>query len=170
MKELVFAGGAFVVAGSFPVEDRHSKNKPLMSLLENFIPLGNIFFSITIICFGIDHFLYAEGISTLVPNWIPVHIFWTYFAGAALVISGIAIILKVQLKINAILLALMIFLWLIVLHIPRAFDDPYSRKGNEVSSVFEAFGFSGIAYLIAVGYSKREVTKPVFPGKIELVE
>ncbi|HEY2584090.1 MAG TPA: hypothetical protein VGI43_19940 [Mucilaginibacter sp.] len=170
MKELVFAGGAFVVAGSFPEEEKYSKKEFLMSLLEKFIPLGSIFFCATIICFGIDHFLYAEGISTLVPNWIPGHVFWTYFAGAALVSSGIAIIWRIQLKISAFLLALMIFLWLIILHIPRAIDDPYSLKGNEVSSVFEAFGFSGVAYLIAVGYNKREAVKPAFPGKIELVD
>ena len=157
LKELVFCGGAFVVAGSFPV-DRHVEKKEnfIIIMLEKLIPFGGVFVCITMISFGIDHFLYTDGVSTLVPNWIPWHIFWTYFAGVALIASGIAIILKIQLKRSALLLSLMIFLWLILLHIPRAIADPNSLQGNEVSSVFEAFGFSGLAYLIAYGYSMKD--------------
>jgi uncharacterized membrane protein YphA (DoxX/SURF4 family) len=155
LKELVFCGGAFIVAGSLPAEHRNA----LIKFLEKFIQFGPAFVCITMISFGIDHFFYADGVSTLVPNWIPGHLFWTYFAGVALIGSGITIILKIKLKLSAILLALMIFLWLIVLHIPRAIVDPYSLQGNEVSSVFEAFGFSGIAYLIACGYNNKYTTQ-----------
>jgi hypothetical protein len=33
---------------------------------------------ITVVAFGIVHFLYAEFVKTLVPNSIPGHLFWTY--------------------------------------------------------------------------------------------
>ena len=161
-KELVLAGGGFVVAGSFNAGKENSqKESSLMSFLEKIIPFGSVFMCITMICFGIDHFLYAEGVATLVPAWMPGHMFWTYFAGVALVGSGITIILRIQLKLSALLLALMILIWFFILHIPRAVTDPYSLQGNEVSSVFEAFGFSGIAYLIAYGYHTKRVMKKV---------
>jgi len=161
MKELVFAGGAFVVAGSFLNTDNKPKN--FISMLEMLIPFGPAFFCITMICFGIDHFLYPAFVSTLVPNWIPGHLFWTYFAGAALIASGIGIIFRIKPKLSAMLLAAMIFIWLFVLHIPRAIADPITGQGNEVSSVFEAFGFSGIAYLIALRYQKKEAVRQVSP-------
>lgn len=161
-KELVFAGGGFIVAGSYQVPQHRSV---LIALLEKLIPFGAIFFCITMIAFGADHFLYTRGVSTLVPAWIPGPVFWTCFAGAALILSGITIILKIKLKLSALLLSLMIFLWLLVLHIPRAIADPYGLQGNEVSSVFEAFGFSGLAYLIAYGYQR----KPVFTTNPEAV-
>ncbi len=157
-KELVFSGGAFVIAGSYPVFGK--PESALTGLLEKLIPLGSVFVSITMICFGTDHFLYLSGVAGLVPAWIPWPVFWTEFAGAALILSGIAIILRIQLKLTALLLSLMIFLWLLMLHIPRAIADPYSLQGNEVSSVFEAFGFSGLAYIIAYGYYKRPVFTP----------
>src|SRR5688500_93449 len=79
LKELALSGGAFVFAGLFKeqtMEGRHGSN--LNSGLEKLIPAGRIFFAITMIAFGIDHFLYTGFVATLVPAWIPGHIFWTY--------------------------------------------------------------------------------------------
>ena len=157
LKELALSGGAFVVAGSFPIlRENELQANFITSLLEKIIPLGSVFFSIMLICFGIDHFLLTVWVAALVPNWIPFHVFWTYFAGVALAGSGVAIIFKIKLKLTAILLALMIFLWFILLHIPRGIADPYSLQGNEISSVLESFGFSGVAYLMAYGYHGRK--------------
>jgi uncharacterized membrane protein YphA (DoxX/SURF4 family) len=154
-KELALSGSAFIIAGSFPGSSHHQKKSFIISLLEKMIPLGGVFFSVMMVVFGIDHFLYTAWIGTLVPNWIPGHIFWAYFAGVALIGSGLAIITKVQLKLSAILLGIMLFLWFILLHIPRAIVDPVSLQGNEVSSVLESFGFSGIAILIAYRYQTK---------------
>ena len=101
------------------------------------------------IVFGIDHFLYTEFVATLVPRWIPAPVFWTYFAAVALIGSGVAIILKIKIRLIGILLGIMLFIWFVILHIPRAVADPYVDKGNEVTSVFEALAFSGIAFVIA---------------------
>ena len=71
-KELALAGGAFVMAGSFPGGGVTVQTfSRIVGLLEKVIPFGGIFFSITMISFGIDHLLYTQGVSTLVPSWIP---------------------------------------------------------------------------------------------------
>jgi hypothetical protein len=49
----------------------------------------------------------------------------------------------------------MLFLWLVLLHIPRAIAEPYVAKGNEITSVFEALAFSGIALGIALLQKKK---------------
>jgi uncharacterized membrane protein len=145
-KELTLSGGAFIVAGSLP---RESSASGLIKLLEKLIPLGKYFLAITMVVFGIDHFLYPDFVATLVPNWIPGHLFWTYFAGVALIASGLCIILNIKRQLAAKLLGIMIFIWLIILHIPRAIADPHSGNGNELTSVFEALAFSGIAFILA---------------------
>ena len=154
LKELALAGGAFVIAGTLNEASSGSKTF-VIRLLEKCIPAGRIFFSITMIVFGYDHFLYTAFAAKLVPAWIPGPVFWTYFAGVALIGSGIAIILKIMLKQAALLLGVMIFLWFIFLHIPRAIADPHIEKGNEVTSVFQALAFSGIAFVIAGTAAKR---------------
>ncbi len=112
--------------------------------------MGRIFFGIMMFVFGIDHFLYYQFVETLVPRWIPWPLFWTYFAGIALIGSGISFIFKIKVKLIGILTAIMLFAWFLILHIPRAVLMPSEAdNGNEITSVFQAFAFSGIALLIA---------------------
>ncbi len=154
LKLLAFSGGAFVTAASLP---ENGKLTRIIKVLESGLPAGRFFFAITMVVFGVEHFVYPGFVATLVPGWIPGHLFWTYFAGVALIAAGLAIMLNIRLRQAATLLGLMIFLWLITLHIPRAIADPHTGSGNELTSIFEALGFSAIAFLIAAVYGKNEV-------------
>ena len=149
-KALAFSGSAFVVAGTFPdgVGEIGHRPSSLFGLLEKLIPFGMYPLAIMVIVFGVGHFLYVPFVSSLVPAWIPWHVFWTYFAGTALIASGLGMIFRVKARLAATLLGAMIFTWVIVLHIPRAIADPYGLIGNEWTSVFEALAFSGIAFIL----------------------
>jgi uncharacterized membrane protein len=149
-KELALSAGAFIIAGCFPRENENS----LISFLSKLIPFGTILFSITIISFGIDHFLYAKDVADYIPSWIPNHIFWAYFAGAALFSSGVGILLKIKQRLSATLLGTMVFIWFIILHIPKAVSSPSTDMGGEVTSAFLALAYSGIAFVIA-GAAKK---------------
>jgi len=151
---LALAGMAFVVAGSFQ-ESEPGERTPALRPLERMIPFGRYFFCTTIVAFGICHFLYARPIATLVPAWIPWHRFWTYFAGSCLIGSGTAIILKIKLRLSGSLLGTMIFLWVLMLHIPRAIADPHSGEGNEIESAARALAESGAAFLVAQAARER---------------
>ena len=66
-KELALAGGAFVMAGCFSEKNENF----LIRFLGKLIPFGAMLFSITMISFGILHFLYAKNVSDYVPSWVP---------------------------------------------------------------------------------------------------
>jgi uncharacterized membrane protein YphA (DoxX/SURF4 family) len=153
LKEPALAGGAFVIAGSFPRE-ANLKNTSL-KWLEKLIPFGPLLFCITMVLYGISHFLYVKPVSTLVPGWIPGHIFWTYFAGVMLTGSGIAIVLKIKLKLVAFLLGVMILIWLIIIHIPFAIADPFGNKSDAFISSFSALAFCATAFVISGMASKN---------------
>ena len=163
-KTLAFCGGAFVVAGSFLQEDGQT-TPGFLALPEKLIPFGRIFFSITMIMFGFDHFFYVDFISTMVPGWIPGHFFWTYVTGAALIGSGVAIVLKIKIKLVALLLSIMIFLWFILLHIPGAIANPVVDHGNLVLSAADALGFSGTALMIALTTKNKRLSNPAGVAK-----
>ena len=156
-KELALSGGALVIAGCF---SEKSEN-PLIRFLGKLIPFGAILFSITIISFGVDHFLFAKEAADYVPSWVSYHLFWIYFTGTALIGSGLAIILKIKSGLVATLLGTMIFTWFIILHIPRVIASPSAYMGSEVTSAFIALAYSGIAFVIA-GTTKRQQTKHMY--------
>jgi len=150
LKEFAFCGSAFVVAASLPRNKLPAEKEP--SSIERFenklMSLSKYPLAIMVLIFGIDHFIYVEYVSTLIPIWIPGHIFWTYFAGAALIASGAGIILNINARLAATMLGVMLFIWVLILHIPRAIADPSGNMGNEMTSVFEALAFCGVAFIL----------------------
>jgi uncharacterized membrane protein YphA (DoxX/SURF4 family) len=148
LKELALAGGAFVMAGTYPSTQQKSG---MIRTLEKLVPYGSILYSTTIVSFGIAHCLYAENIQTIVPAWVPDHLFWTYFAAVLLIGSGVFIVFNIRRRLIAILQAIMIFLWFLTLHLPSAFANPMGQRGNELASAFDALLFSGVALAIAFG-------------------
>lgn len=150
LKELALAGGAFVVAGSFPHDTRVPK------ALNAFIPYGNLCFLTTMFCFGLGHCMYAQYLTSTVPAWVPDHIFWVYFTGCALMAAATAIYLGIRIRVVALLLALMIFLWFWMVHVPGAIANPVRDRGNLPASAFDALAYSGTALLIAFTMQKQK--------------
>lgn len=148
LKELALSGGAFIIAASFAAGRLNSTDK--ISLTS-----GRIFFSVMLITFGISHFVYTKFVVTIVPAWIPFPLFWTYFGAIALIGAGLCILLTIKTRLVSLLLGLMLFLWFAMLHIPRAIKFPDLGKGNELTSVFQALAFSGVAFTLAYIYRNK---------------
>lgn len=163
LEELAYCGGAFVMARSFSENKSMEVKKNLFqSLLEKLIPAGRIFFSTLIIVYGCSHFVYIDYVSAMVPKWLGMPVFWTYFGGAALIGAGVAIVFKIWIKPIAFLLALMIFLWILFIHLPAAIAHPFTSHGDNIIEVFDALLFCGIALVIAITNStKQEVRRTI---------
>lgn len=145
LKAFAFAGSSLVVAGTFPETGGRSGSSDWPDRL---IPLGVYPVAIMMIAFGTDHFLYVPFVASLVPVWIPGPIFWTYFAGVALIAGGVGMMMPMTARLAATMVGIMLFLWVLMLHIPRAIADPFSLIGNEWTSVFQALALSGVAFIL----------------------
>ena len=110
-------------------------------------PLGRVLFGISMVIFGIQHFMYAPFVHTLMPPWIPVRPFWTYFTGIALMSAGVAITTGVLGRLAASLLGLMVFVFFLLVHVPQVVAAP--ADPHQWTYLSQAFTFSGIAFLIA---------------------
>jgi len=143
---LTLAGGGLVVVGTL-TQPEAGGGIPT-EWLERLIPFGMYPLAIMVIVFGADHFIHVKFVASLVPRWIPGHVFWTWFAGSALIASGLGMIFRVHARLAATLLGAMLITWVVILHIPRAVADPYSGVGGEWTSVFEALAESGIAFIL----------------------
>jgi uncharacterized membrane protein len=95
---------------------------------------------------GIQHFIFIDFVKTLVPRWIPGDVFWSYVAGVGLATAGIALITGIQRKLAALISSYMVFIWFVILHVPRGFGETASY--NEWIAIFEALAVSAIMAVI----------------------
>ncbi len=141
-----------MVARSFP----DGRSSGLLGALNKLAPYGQYAFGVLLFLFGIDHFLYIDFVKNLVPAWIPGNTFWTYFTGVALMGAGLSILINFKPRYVGFLLMLMLLIWLLVLHIPRAVMAPVTDNGNEWTSVFQCMAFAGMAILWRYLDDRRE--------------
>ncbi|HTH48021.1 MAG TPA: DoxX family membrane protein [Candidatus Limnocylindria bacterium] len=141
-KALALGGGALAIALSSPGAAGESCRLP-----GGLIVVARLCFSAFLVLGGIQHFIWGQFVKTMVPAWIPGPLFWTYFAGVALIAGGLGIVLPRTTRWASLCTGVMIFLWVILLHIPRALADRHNS--NETTAVFEALAFSGIAFVLA---------------------
>ena len=140
LKTLAFCGGALLVAATLP--------GPLPGR-RAIAATGLLFFAAFLLLCGLQHFIWAGPVSGLVPAWMPGRLLWTYFAGMALIAGGIGILVPLTRRLAGALLALMIFSWVFLVHLPLAVKYWGTQSGNQTTAMFEALAFSGIGMMIA---------------------
>jgi uncharacterized membrane protein len=114
--------------------------------IDKILTLGPLFFALPMAVFAAQHFTEAKAVATLVPSWIPGHLFWTYFVGTALVAASASIALKKQARLAAILLAVMLILFVLLLHVPSIMTDPKNVIAWAIALRDVAFSAGALAF------------------------
>jgi hypothetical protein len=137
---LAMGGAAWVLAGT------GARNMEWMARL------GRLLFAATLVAFGAQHFLYSAFLATLIPSWIPWHLFWEDLVGAAFVAAAAAIATNKAARLAALLLGTMFALFVLVLHVPRVIAAVGSR--DQWTSGLVAVAMSAGSFILS-GASKR---------------
>jgi uncharacterized membrane protein YphA (DoxX/SURF4 family) len=95
------------------------------SRIQILIPRYAFAFSLPML--GTVHFLYPAAVAAFIPAWIPARLFFAYFTGVALCAAGLAILFAILSRLAALLFALMLTSWVLILHIPRVLHTPADR-------------------------------------------
>jgi uncharacterized membrane protein len=95
--------------------------------LEKLIALARVFFAAPLALFGAEHFAAAQGISQVVPRWMPGHLFWTYLVGLCLMAAALSLVLGKSVRLTATLLAIMFLLFVALIHLPNVVARPENR-------------------------------------------
>jgi len=95
--------------------------------IQKTLVLAPVFIAGSIGVFGADHFVDATDIAKIVPPWIPAHLFWVYFVGAAHIAAALSIAVNRYVKLSATLLGLMLFSFVLLIHIPNFAANPGNR-------------------------------------------
>lgn len=120
----MYLAGGIVLAAGLLAAWRDLRAAPL---LEKFIVLGPVFFAVSLALFGTQHFVQTAPIMSLIPQWIPWHLFFALFVGACLLAAGLSIATRIRSLLAALLVAVMFVCFEALLMIPGAVADPRNR-------------------------------------------
>ena len=92
--------------------------------VDKLVAFGPMLFGIAMAVYGGDHFVGAKFVATIVPKWMPWHLFWTYFVGTALIVGALSLATTIRWRLAAGLFALMLLIFWITIHLPNFIAKP----------------------------------------------
>jgi uncharacterized membrane protein len=110
---------------------------------------GRALWSLPFFMFGMGHFQNAQGMAGMVPSYIPGGIFWVYLTGAAMIAAVVAINIRKQDKLAALLAALLLVVIAVTVHMPGMGAEDQNMKMMAFMGFFKDLGLAGGALAIA---------------------
>jgi uncharacterized membrane protein len=117
------AGVVLFVIGTLAAKNEVAKARGL----DKVVALGNLFFALPLAVFASEHFSAAQGISQMVPKFVPWHMFWTYFVGCALLAASLSIATKILVRWSGLLWGIMMFSFVAMMDLPGSLAQPHNR-------------------------------------------
>jgi len=95
--------------------------------LDKVVSLGNLCFAMPLAVFGGLHLSAAQGLSTMVPAYMPWKLFWAYFVGVALIAAALSIASKIEVRWSGFLFGCMMFIFVAMMDLPGTLAKPHDR-------------------------------------------
>ncbi len=159
IREMTFAAGGWILAGSAMSEQSHGKFKSTLILV------GRVLIAIAAIFYGFEHFLHPLGrpgvpLVKLMPEWIPARLLIGYLTGAILLVAGTAILLARKTRMAATYLGTWILLLVVFIYGPiliAALADPSAGVQIEGINYFaDTMLFAGAILALASATPRAE--------------
>lgn len=113
---------------------------------------GPIFYAAPLAGFGTEHFTLTRIIASLVPKWIPWHLFFAYFVGACFIAAPLSLVTRIRARLAASLLGLTFFLFVVLMDLPGWARNPGNRIA--LALALRELSFSGGALAFAASLSE----------------
>jgi uncharacterized membrane protein len=114
--------------------------------------------AIVMIVFGIYHFQNARDLVVYIPGSLPGGILWVYLVGAAFILVAIAFITNKMVKAAGYLLAILLFIFIITIHIPNSLHaGDKEMKTMAFINLLKDTAIAAFALHIAASASKQKL-------------
>jgi putative oxidoreductase len=116
--------------------------------------IGRILFAIPFAIFGINHFLMTDYYLGILTSFIPWGPYTILLTGIMLIAASISIISKKYVKLSTILLAILLFIFIVTIHIPHLLQG--ADKTATIIALLKDISLMGGSLMIAGIYSEEE--------------
>jgi putative oxidoreductase len=122
--------------------------------MKNITTIGRILFALPFALFGINHFIMIDYYMGMLTSFIPLGAYTIILTGIMLIAASISIISKKFVKFSTIMLATLLFIFIITIHIPHLFID--SDRTVTIIALLKDISLMGGSLMIAGIYSEEE--------------
>jgi putative oxidoreductase len=116
--------------------------------------IGRILFAIPFALFGVNHFLMLDYYLGMLTSFIPLGAYTIILTGIMLIAASLSIITKILVKFSTLLLAFLLFMFIITIHIPHLISD--ADKTITIIGLLKDISLLGGSLMIAGIYSEEE--------------
>ena len=116
--------------------------------------IGRILFAVPFALFGINHFLMLDYYLGMLTSFVPLGAYTIILTGIMLIAASISIITKILVKFSTLLLAGLLFIFIVTIHIPHLFTD--ADKTITIIGLLKDISLLGGSLMIAGIYSEED--------------
>ena len=124
---------------------------------DKLILFGPLFYAAPLAAFGTEHFTLGAGMVSMVPLWIPWHLFWVYLVGGCFIAAGLSLVTGIHTRLAASLLGLTFFLFAALMDAPAWAQDPRDRFATAL--MLREIAFSGGALALAASLTGQHLRR-----------
>ena len=122
--------------------------------MKNITSIGRILFAIPFALFGINHFLMTDYYLGMLTSFIPLGAYTIILTGILLIVASISIITKKYVKLSTIMLACILFIFIVTIHIPHLIGG--NDRTITLIALLKDVSLMGGSLMIAGIYSEDE--------------
>ncbi len=122
--------------------------------MKNITAIGRILYALPFALFGINHFLMTDYYVGMLTSFIPLGAYTIILTGIMLIAASISIITKKFVKLSTIMLAILLFLFIVTIHIPHLFQD--TDRTATIIALLKDTSLLGGSLMIAGIYSEED--------------